>query len=155
MLDTLAIARRIKSRFAKISGAYAAGPRANGRNAYVELLTGGRTYRAYVSMLVMDGDPRPTGFDHIMGERPKIDQLILAELASKHVGAMAKVSQRPEELAHLEPWHKDGKAGFVVRCVFGCRFLVEVTEVMPLRQMMEARAGGSEEMGDANVALEA
>jgi hypothetical protein len=154
MLDTLAIARRIKSRFAKISGTYAAGPLANGRDAYVDLITEGRCYRAYVSMLMGD-EPRPVGFDHIMGERPRIDQLVLADLASKHVGAMAKVCQRPEEQAHLEPWHKDGKAGFVVRCAFGARFLVEVAEVLPLQQMEEARAGGLKGMGDRTAAQEA
>lgn len=140
MLDTLAIARRIKSRFHKISDGHAAGPLRNGRNAYAEFITDGRVYRAYVSPLVTDKDPRPAGFDHIFGERLKVDQLRLAELASKSLSEMARVSKIDTDLAHMEPWHKNGVAGFVVHCTSGTSFLVEVSEVSFEHQLEEAKA---------------
>ena len=138
MLDALAIARRIKSRFARVTDAYAAGPLPNGRDAYVDLLTRGRTYRAYVSLL-LEGDPRPASDDTVPSDRPAIDQVSLAALASAHIASMAKVCQHPEEQASLKPWFRDGTSGFVVRCAFGTRFLVEVTEVKPLSILLAAR----------------
>ncbi len=139
MLTSLAIARRIKSRFARLTSGYAAGPFRDGRDAHVDFLSDGVTWRARVSPVVTLDDPRPAGFDHIFGARPKFDQLVLAEYASKHVAGMTKVCQRPEELAELEPWHKAGKAGFVVRCATGARFLVEVSEFTFEQQLAEAK----------------
>lgn len=145
MLNSLAIARRIKSRFARLTGGYAAGPLRNGRDAYVDFLSDGLTWRAYVSPIVTLENPRPAGFDHLFGERPRYDQIRLAEMASKHIAGMAKVCQRPEELAQLEVWHKAGKAGFVVRCASGARFLVEVSEFTFEQQLAEVKA----KIGDA------
>lgn len=139
-MDAMNVARRIKSRFARIEGAYAAGPIANGRDGLVDLITGGRTYRAYVKQLREQDRPRPAGFDHIMGKRPRIDPLMLAELASRHVGGMARISKSDEAVGQLDVWHKAGTAGFVATARDGTRFLVEVSEVTPMQQLEEAGA---------------
>lgn len=139
-IDAMNVARRIRSRFRRIDDAYTTGVHANGRDAHCALMTGGRTYRAYVKVLRERDQPRPVGFDHIIGTRPRIDPLMLAELASKHVAGMARISKADEAVDQLDVWHKAGTAGFIATARDGTRFLVEISEVTPMQQIEEARA---------------
>lgn len=134
------IARRITSRFRKLTSGYAAGPFSNDLGtAFVNFTASdGRLYRAYVSMMAASFT-RPIGFDHIIGKRRRIDQLHLAEYAAKAVGAMARVSNDDADVAELDVWHKDGKAGFIVRSTAGVRFVIEVREIDVDEQLDEAR----------------
>lgn len=155
MIDALTIARRIKSRFARIEDSYAAGPMRNGMSAYVELLWQGRTMQAHVRQIRDHDDPRAAGHEPVMGERARIDPLMLAEAASKHVAGMARLSKVAEHVAELAVWHKDGKASFIAVAGDGTRFLVEVREVQPLEHMLsmleKAKAAGVEG-ADASIA---
>jgi hypothetical protein len=134
------IARRIVSRFRKLASGYTSGAFSDDLNtAFVSFTASdGRLYRAYVSMMAASFT-RPVGFDHIIGKRPPIDQLRLAEYASKAVGALARVSNDDADVAELDVWHKNGTAGFIVRSTAGVRFVVEVREIDVDEQLEEAR----------------
>ena len=134
------IARRIKSRFYKLTSGYTAGSFSKDLGtAYVNFTASdGRLYRAYVSMAASSFS-RPIGFTHFIGKRRPIDQLRLAEYAAKAVGAMARVSREDADVAELDVWHKDGRAGFIVRSTAGVRFVVEVREIDVDEQIEEAR----------------
>lgn len=140
-IDTLDIARRIVSRLRQsISLGYAAGPFHDGENGAMASFTAydGRLYRAYVTC-VDESQTRPAGFDHIMGERPKIDQLRIAEIVSKSLSAMARISTADTDVDELEPWHKAGVAGFFARSTAGDRFLIQIREISFEEQIDEAR----------------
>lgn len=139
-LTALALARRIKSRLAKLTSGYAAGPfHGPDASAFMSFTASdGRHYRGVVSPIIYNRI-RPTGFDHIFGDRRPIDQLRLAEYASKAIGEMARVSKNDIDVANLDPWHKKGVAGFVVRATFGKLFLVEIREISTEEQLEEAR----------------
>src|SRR3546814_15817204 len=70
------IARRITSRFRKLTSGYTSGSFSNDLGtAFVNFTASdGRLYRAYVAMAA-DTFARPIGFDHITGKRPPHDQL--------------------------------------------------------------------------------
>src|SRR3546814_13500342 len=110
------IARRITSRFRKLTSGYTSGSFSNDLGtAFVNFAASdGRLYRAYVAMAA-DTFARPIGFDHITGKRRAIDQLRLAEYSAKAVGAMARVSREDAAVAELDVWPKAGTAGFIVR----------------------------------------
>src|SRR3546814_10566859 len=114
------IARRITSRFRKLTSGYTSGSFSNDLGtAFVNFTASdGRLYRAYVAMAA-DTFARPIGFDHITGKRRAIDQLRLAEYSAKAVGPMARVSREDADVAELDGWHKAGTAGFIVRSTPG------------------------------------
>src|SRR3546814_6506456 len=74
------IARRITSRFRKLTSGYTSGSFSNDLGtAFVNFTASdGRLYRAYVAMAADTFAP-PIGFDHLTGKRRAIDQLRLAE----------------------------------------------------------------------------
>ena len=148
MIDAMTIARRIKSRFARIESSYAAGPQRNGQSAFVDLLWEGRTMQAYVKRIRDHDDPRAAGSEAVEGSRAHIDPLMLAELASKHVSGMARLSKAAEHVAELDVWHKDGRACFIAVANDGARFLVEVREIPAREQILamleKAKAAGIE-----------
>src|SRR3546814_6438156 len=92
------IARRITSRFRKLTSGYTSGSFSNDLGtAFVNFTASdGRLYRAYVAMAA-DTFARPIGFDHITGKRRAIDQLRLAEYSAKAVGAMARSEENTSE----------------------------------------------------------
>lgn len=120
------IAARIKTRFLKLANRDIAGPFGNDRAARINFHGFDASFVVNVTEITKTADPRPTGFDHIIGERPKIDHFRLAEIASKSIGTMARVAKEDADLAQLEIWHKRGIAGFVVRTREDRRFKVEV-----------------------------
>ena len=125
MLDAFAIARRIKSRFAKVPSLYATGAVLNGTKAVVTVTTDfGIRYHAVVTPV--SGIPAtPMGYSHLTGDGKRMDQIKLAALAAKAIAAMARVTMTDEQ---LEPWHKDGVASFSVTSITGSVFLVEISE---------------------------
>lgn len=125
-MNAIDIAARIQTRFLKLANRDVAGPFGTDRAARINFHGFDASFIVNVNEITKTADPRPTGFDHIMGERPRIDHLRLAEIASKSVGAMARIAKEDADVAQLEVWHKRGIAGFVVRTREDRRFKVEV-----------------------------
>src|SRR3546814_13566033 len=85
------IARRITSRFRKLTSGYTSGSFSNDLGtAFVNFTASdGRLYRAYVAMAA-DTFARPIGFDYITGKPRAIDQRRLAEYSAKAAAAPAR-----------------------------------------------------------------
>src|SRR3546814_14086942 len=96
------IARRITSRFRKLTSGYTSGSFSNDlRTAFVNFTASdSRLYGAYVAMAA-DTFDSPHGFDHITGKRRAIDQLHQAETSAKAVRAMARASPENLELHQI------------------------------------------------------
>lgn len=140
-IEALDIARRIVSRLRQSKSlGYASGPFHNGDDGATANFTAsdGRLYRAYVTP-VSEDHQRPLGFDHIIGERPRIDALRLADMLSGSLGNMVRISSSEEDVDALDPWHKDGVAGFHLRSTDGDRYVVEIREIGFDEQLDEAR----------------
>src|SRR3546814_13917796 len=83
------IARRITSRFHKLTSGYTSGSFSNDLGtAFVNFTASdGRLYRAHVAMAA-DTFARPIGFHYISGNRRAIDQLRLAQYSAAAARAM-------------------------------------------------------------------
>jgi len=121
------IAARIKTRLSKLANRDIAGPFGNERASRINFHGFEASFMVDVTEITRNAEPRPTGFDHIMGERPKIDHLRIAEIASKSVSTMSRISKEEADLAELDVWHRRGIAGFLVRTRDDRRFKVEVS----------------------------
>lgn len=126
-MDAIDIASRIRTRISKLANRDVAGPFGTGRANRVTIHGFEGSFVIDVTRITPTADPRPTGYDHIAGERPRIDHLRIAEMASKAVGSMARTAKDDADVAELEVWHRRGIAGFIVRTKDDRRFMVETT----------------------------
>jgi hypothetical protein len=128
-MNALDIGARIITRVSKISTSRPGTPVGSERASRTRVGVDGEDFQFDVTAIVQDADPRPLGYDHVVGDRPRYDHIRLAEMASKALSALAGVSKDPADVVGLEVWHKRGVAGFLVRTREGARFLVETRQV--------------------------
>jgi len=128
-MNALDIGTRIVTRVSKLANARPGTPTGTPHASRVNFSVDGDDFRFDVTAIVQDAAPRPLGYDHLTGDRPRIDHIRLAEMVSKALGALAGVSKDDADVDDLDVWHKRGVAGFLVRTRQGDRYLVETRQV--------------------------
>lgn len=124
MTDALKIATRVRTALGRIVNDRLGDARETTRGATLAARFDGAQFNVEVELLSRSADPRPFGFDHIMGDRARVDQIRIAELAAKSVAGLAFVSKDETHARDLEVWHRRGVAAFIVHTARGERYMV-------------------------------
>ena len=124
MTDALKIATRVRTALGRIVNDRLGDARETPRGATLPARFDGVQFNVDVELLTKHADPRPLGFDHIMGDRARVDQIRIAELAAKSVAGLAFVSKDETHVHDLEVWHRRGVAAFIVHTARGERYMV-------------------------------
>jgi hypothetical protein len=127
MTDALKIATRVRTALGRIVHDRLGDGRMTTRGAELVARFDGEQFTVEVELLTRNADPRPFGYDHLFGERARVDQIRIAEIAAKSVAGLAFVSKDETHVRDLDVWHRRGVAAFIVHTNAGERYMVSAT----------------------------
>jgi hypothetical protein len=124
-MNAIDIGTRFVKRLDRIANAWTGTPLGSARASRFDVRIDGDTITIAITEIVQSADPRPCGYDHLTGDRPRYDHIRIAEMLSKHIATIAGFSKEDADIGQLDVWHKRGTAGFLIRTKEGTRFMVE------------------------------
>lgn len=124
-MNAIDIGNRFVKRLDRLANGWTTTPLGSARASRFDFQIDGDTITVAITEIVQSADPRPCGYDHITGGRPRYDHIRVAEMLSKHITTIAGFSKEDADVGALDVWHKRGTAGFLIRTKEGTRFMVE------------------------------